>query len=78
MILLTMMNHFYMVGDVIYKQRIGGPIGLRLTGVIAKIFMHVFDQRFKSILAKLGIVVRMYTRVVDDINMVVKKSYQGK
>ena len=36
---MVMCNHFYRYGDTIYKQSTGGPIGLQLTGELARCIM---------------------------------------
>ena len=43
---IAMTNHTYSVGDQFYRQTSGGPIGLELTGVLARIFMMNWDQRY--------------------------------
>ena len=41
----VMANHYYAVGDTIRKQTDGGPIGLKLTGAIARIVMLWWDDK---------------------------------
>ena len=59
-------NHVYTVGDKFYLQSSGGPIGLKLTGILAEVVMMDWDKRFLQTLRENGIVMRMYGRYVDD------------
>ena len=36
---VCMSNHTYCVGDKVYLQTAGGPIGLELTGAVSRPFM---------------------------------------
>ena len=45
-----MTSHCYMVGDKIILKLLGGPIGLEITRIIARIMMLIFDLRFKKML----------------------------
>ena len=49
----------------------GGPIGLKLTGVLARLVMRYFDKKYLAKLASLNITPLMYKRYVDDLNMAV-------
>ena len=40
----VMSNHVYKVGDTIHLQTDGGPMGLKLTGAIARVVMMLFDK----------------------------------
>ena len=42
----VMGNHVYKVGDTIYLQTDGGPMGLKMTGAIARIVMMLFDKTY--------------------------------
>ena len=53
------------------KQK-GTPIELKLTGVLAHIFMIWWDNEFAARLFKMGIVMRMNKRYVDDINLAIQ------
>ena len=66
----VMSNHFYSVGDTIRKQTDGGPIGLQLTGAIARIVMLWWDDQFLGVASTAGIVIDMYERFIDDSNLV--------
>ena len=63
-----MSNHFYRFGDTIHKQSTGGPIGLRLTGEIARCVMAEWDQHMCTKLINAGIHKLLFGRYVDDGN----------
>ena len=65
-------NHLYQFSGKVYRQAEGGPIGLELTGVVADIVMTWYDKKFINIAGSGGLVVHMYKRYVDDVNMVVE------
>ena len=47
---LILENHIYQFKGKLYLQTSGGgPIGLKLTGVLARIVMHFFDQKYLDI-----------------------------
>ena len=60
-----MKNHVYTFDNEIRKQTKGGPIGLKLTGVLAQIFTIWWDKEFAARLDEMSIVVRMNKRYVD-------------
>ena len=62
---VIMKNHVYTFDNEIRKQTKGGPIGLKLTGVLAQIFMIWWDKEFAARLDKMSIVVRMNKRYVN-------------
>ena len=72
-----MKNHVYAFNNEIRKQTKGGPIGLKLTVVLAQIFMIWWDQEFASRLKEVGIVQTMNKRYVDDINIAVQATVPG-
>ena len=75
---LIMKNHVYTFDNEIRKQTRGGPIGLKLTGVLAQIFMIWWDKEFAARLDEMSIVVRMNKRyAVDDINLAVQSTPPG-
>ena len=69
-----MKNHMYTFDNEIRKQTKSGPIGLTLTGALAQIFMIWWDNEFAARLCKMGIVMRMNKRYVDDINLAVQET----
>ena len=64
-----MSNHLYQYDGKVYKQVDGGPIGLEITGVLARLIMLWWDGKFLEKLRKLGINLEQYLRYVDDSNM---------
>jgi hypothetical protein len=66
---LVMDNHFYILGDVIRRQSKGGAIGLRSTGVVARLIMRQFDKLFKLKIIANNILLELYKRYVDDIDI---------
>ena len=65
----VMKNHVYCFDGTIRKQSSGGPIGLKLTGTLAQVFMLWWDLQLKERLNALGIELPFYKRYVDDINI---------
>lgn len=61
----------------VYKQQAGGPIGLEITGVLARIVMLWWDRAFLDKLEKVGINMIMYSRYVDDGNMALNATEVG-
>ena len=74
---VIMKNHVYTFNNEIKKQIKGGPIGLKLAGVLAQIFMIWWDQEFARKLKDVGIEQRMNQRYVDDINIAAKATVPG-
>ena len=70
-------NHVHILDNEIRKQTKGGPIGLKLTGVLAQIFMMRWDKEFAARLKEMSIVVRINKRYVDDINLAVEATPPG-
>ena len=56
---VVMSNHTYMVGDEFYLQTEGGPIGLELTGIVARVYMMSWDKRFMKAVEDEGLNVEM-------------------
>ena len=65
-----MKNHIYMFNGEARRQSRGGPIGLGLTGDVAQVLMCWWDEELIKRLDEKGMDVKMYKRLVDDINMV--------
>ena len=68
----VMRNHVYVFDEELRKQREGGAIGLELTGLLARIYMIWWDKRFLQICAQNQVIVKIYKRYVDDINILLK------
>ena len=64
-----MRNHHYQFDGKLYLQQTGGPIGLKLSGVLARLVMLKFDRVYLEKLKRLGIDPVMYQRYIDDLNM---------
>ena len=73
-IIAVMKNHIYRFNEKIYLQKEGGPIGLQLTGAIARIFMLWWDrevkERINNAMADIDFQLHMYMRYVDDCNII--------
>ena len=65
-----MANHVYCVGDILYIQLRGGPIGLELTGAVSRAVMRRWDKMYLKTVQKAGIKMLLYERYVDDSNQV--------
>ena len=59
-------NHFYKFGGKMFKQREGGPIGLRGTCAVARLVLQMFDLKWESRLMDMRIKVWLITRYMDD------------
>ena len=68
-----MNNHIYKINGICKRQTKGGPIGLELTGDIAQIYMVWWDKELKKRLYESNIILLLYKRYVDDINMIINK-----
>ena len=64
-----MKNHIYSFDGKHYRQTKGGPIGLRLTGVIAKLVMIEFGKRWRQVASSCGISAIVDGVYVDDHNI---------
>ena len=53
---VVMKNHVYLFENEIRKQSKGGAIGLRLTGILAQIFMMWWDREFSRRLLQVGVI----------------------
>ena len=41
-----MSNHFFQFDGQVFKQETGGPFGLEITGVLARLVMLSWDEKF--------------------------------
>ena len=69
----VMKHHIYMFNKQAKKQKKGGPIGLGLTGDVAQVLMSWWDKKLIGKLNEKGMDVLMYKRLVDDINMILRR-----
>ena len=65
-------NHVYQFGGVYYLQVSGGPIGLRLTSVVARIVMDRWSLLFLAKLDNSGWQLWAMMKYVDDVNLVLE------
>ena len=66
-------NHLYVFGDQLYHQTSGGgPIGLKVTGVLARLLMLYWDKEYLKKLETMGIKPFMYQRYIDDLNIIMR------
>ncbi|MCP3849452.1 MAG: hypothetical protein GY694_04320, partial [Gammaproteobacteria bacterium] len=72
-----MENHLYKIGDAVYQQNEGGPIGLELTGAVSRAFMWRWDRMYKEATEMAGIEVVLYERYVDDSNQIAVVPEEG-
>ena len=70
-------SHTYKVGDTIYLQTQGGPIGLELTGAVCRPFMMSWDKRYLKRVKEAGVQMPLYKRYVDDSNQVGRVPSEG-
>ena len=74
---ICMENHVYCVGDRIFQQQSGGPIGLELTGAVSRPFMAKWDRLYLESVEKAGLKMLLYERYVDDSNQVAEAPPRG-
>ena len=76
-IITVFRNHVYQFGERRYRQVSGGPIGLRLTSLVARIVMDRWALSFLSKLDKAGVTIWAMVKYVDDISIMIAKLEQG-
>ena len=59
-------THLYSFGGRCYKQKEGGPIGLRSTCALARVVMGRWDSKWNKMVNKNNLVVEDNGRYVDD------------
>ena len=67
---VTLNNHIFRFGNKLYRQSNGGAIGVGIAGDGANFFMVWWDRELKEKLQEEGVKLKMYSRYVDDINIV--------
>ena len=65
-------NHIFKFNNKLYQQNEGGAIGVGIAGDVANLFMVWWDKQLKEKLANNNIIPLLYSRYVDDIDLVVK------
>ena len=64
------LKSYFKVGDIIYLQASGSPIGLELSGAVSRPFMMYWDSMYLDKVEKAGMNMMMYERYIDDSNQV--------
>ena len=64
-------NHLYQFGGKIYHQKVGGPIGLRVTMAAARVVMGEWGEKLLTILKDEGMEALLSALYVDDARLVV-------
>ena len=67
---IIMSNHTYLLGDQVFLQSDGGPIGLDGSGAIARVVMLWFDELYLDKVKSEGYNLVLYERYVDDSNQI--------
>eukprot|EP00794_Sanderia_malayensis_P016493 gene16493-18133_t len=67
---VTLKNHTFKFNDKFYRQTKGGAIGVGIAGDVANLFMVWWDRVLKERLSHTEIKMQMYSRYVDDIDIV--------
>lgn len=62
-------NHIYQADNLLFRQVVGGGIGARVTGVVARVLMDVWADLLSSKLEKNGITIYLLAKYVDDVNL---------
>ena len=76
---VVMRNHTYTMGEKIYQQREGCPIGLDLSQAVARSVMMKYDREFIGGMERAtGLKMRMYARYVDDTNLIVESEEEDE
>ena len=71
-------NHAYNFKDEMYIQQSGGPIGLKLTTVVAEIVMAEWDVKFREKMLENGQETLLDETYVDDQNVVTEELELGR
>ena len=67
---LIFRHHCYTFNGTIFRQRKGGPIGLRFTSIVARLVMDQWIKDFIASILEAGMEVHGIMKYVDDVNMV--------
>ena len=68
----TISNHAFQFNGNIFKQEIGGAIGLELVGVVANIYICWWDRHLIQLMNDRNLKPIIYKRYVDDINLIIE------
>ena len=70
-------THLYQFNGIIFKQKHGGPIGLRASAAAARIVMGMFDRKLKKVCKEENIRIQTSFRYVDDIRLIMRSIRKG-
>ena len=75
----VMSLHTYKMGDEIYLQTEGCPIGLNLSQAVARCVMLLYDKKYlERVKEDEELDMKMYVRYVDDSNQIISTSEQDE
>jgi hypothetical protein len=74
---MILRHHIYKFGNKFYRQRTGGPMGLKLMGIVARIVMDIWARTLQTKLAESLITLEMLVKYVDDINLATRPIPKG-
>ena len=63
---LLFSTHLYTFGGKIFKQKEGGPIGLRATCAVARLIMKMWGKKWLSLMKEWNLDIEEYVRYMDD------------
>ena len=70
-------HHMYQFNGRTYRQSAGGPIGLRLTSVVAHVVMDSWARGFLEKMVRAEVDVHAFIKYVDDVNLVLSMLAPG-
>ena len=73
----TFNTHVYRWGGKLYRQKRGGPIGLRASGTVAKVTMEVWLKQLEQNLVEAGCEVFLMRKYVDDVIIIMRNMQIG-
>ena len=73
----TFRNNLYQFEGQMRVQAAGGPIGLRLTGAVARVVMDYWAKRFREMARENNLTIYMFKKYVDDVNVVMEALGSG-
>ena len=69
---VTLNNHIFVFDQKIYQQTKGGAIGVGIAGDVANLFMVWWDRKFHTEILRNNMDMKLYSRYVDDTDIVIK------
>ena len=73
----TFNTHVYRWGGKIYRQKKGGPIGLRASGTVANVTMEVWIKSLEKKLSDAGCEIFLLRKYVDDVIIIMRNMQVG-